>query len=234
MKTVDLIVESATRFYNQLKGDENGRYRSWEYCYANFYKARNSNNKDIDYLSLQLAFYLASWGMYRGSSFLLQKDYKIHIPVIEEILEDEYNPLFGIECAELRKEKNQKLLEKLNEFISDYYNIIRRSVKGQEFKSQLSYTLITKILMGTMGCVPAYDRYFIDGIKKQKAATGIYNIKSILMLVDFYEQNFEKLENIRTTLDIYGLPYPQMKILDMGFWQIGFEADEKKGQKKVH
>lgn len=80
MDTVDLIIKSSTEFYNDLKVDENGRYRSWEHCYSHFIKARGSQEIDYDYLSLQLAFYLASWGMYRGSSFLLQKDYKVHIP----------------------------------------------------------------------------------------------------------------------------------------------------------
>lgn len=97
MDTVDLIIKSSTEFYNDLKGDENGRYRSWEHCYSHFIKARGSQEIDYDYLSLQLAFYLASWGMYRGSSFLLQKDYKVHIPVVKELLSEKYDVLAGIE-----------------------------------------------------------------------------------------------------------------------------------------
>lgn len=55
-------------------------------------------------------------------------------------------------------------------------------MKEQNLKNKLSFTLVTKILMGTLGCVPAYDCYFILGIKNQKVATGNYNIKSILQL----------------------------------------------------
>ena len=188
MDSVDLIIKSSTEFYNDLKIDENGRYRSWEHCYSHFIKARGSKEIDYDYLSLQLAFYLASWGMYRGSSFLLQKDYKVHIPVVKELLSNEYDALAGIECIEFRKESNQQLLLEINSFLGQYYDKIRREVKGQELKNQLSFTLITKILMGTLGCVPAYDRYFIAGIKKQKVTTGNYNLKSIMKLVDFYEK----------------------------------------------
>lgn len=140
----------------------------------------------------------------------------------------------GIECVSLKKESNQKLLIELNSFISDYYDKIRREVKEQDLKNRLSYTLITKILMGTMGCVPAYDRYFIVGIKNQKIATGNYNIKSVLQLVDFYEKNALKLEPIRKEMKVYDLPYPQMKMLDMGFWQIGFDLDTNKGITKAH
>ena len=99
MDTVDLIIKSSTDFYNGLKADENGRYRSWEHCYSHFMKARGKKNVDYGYLSLQLAFYLASWGMYRGSSFLLQKDYKVHVPVVKELLSKKYDALAGIECS---------------------------------------------------------------------------------------------------------------------------------------
>lgn len=197
MDSVDLIIKSSTEFYNDLKIDENGRYRSWEHCYSHFIKARGSKEIDYDYLSLQLAFYLASWGMYRGSSFLLQKDYKVHIPVVKGLLSNEYDALAGIECIEFRKESNQQLLLEINSFLGQYYDKIRREVKGQELKNQLSFTLITKILMGTLGCVPAYDRYFIAGIKKQKVTTGNYNLKSIMKLVDFYEKNSVQLEPVR-------------------------------------
>lgn len=224
--SVDLIIKSSTEFYNDLKIDENGRYRSWEHCYSHFIKARGSKEIDYDYLSLQLAFYLASWGMYRGSSFLLQKDYKVHIPVVKELLSKEYDALAGIECIEFRKESNQQLLREINSFLGQYYDKIRREVKGQELKNQLSFTLITKILMGTLGCVPAYDRYFIAGIKKQKVTTGNYNLKSIMKLVDFYEKNSVRLEPVREKMEVDGMPYPQMKMLDMGFWQIGFELDK--------
>jgi len=80
--------------------------------------------------------------------------------------------------------------------------------------------------MGTLGCVPAYDRYFIAGIKKQKVTTGNYNLKSIMKLVDFYEKNSVRLEPVREKMEVDGMPYPQMKMLDMGFWQIGFELDK--------
>ena len=234
MDTVDLIIKSSTEFYNDLKVDENGRYRSWEHCYSYFIKARGSQEIDYDYLSLQLAFYLASWGMYRGSSFLLQKDYKVHIPVVKELLNEIYDVLAGIDCIGFKDDSNQKLLQDINSFLEQYYDKIRHKVKGQELKNQLSFTLITKILMGTLGCVPAYDRYFIAGIKNQKVATGIYNLKSIMQLVDFYEKNSARFEPVREKMKVEGMPYPQMKMIDMGFWQVGLELDTNKRIQTAH
>ncbi len=234
MNTVDLIIRSATTFYDDMKADENGRYRSWEHCYKCFYDARNESEADYDYLSLQLAFYLASWGMYRGSSFLLQKDYKVHIPAVKEIMEDKYDCLLGIDCCELRKKNVQDSLILLNKSLKDYYAGIRSSVIEEAVKKDISDTLITKILMGTLGCVPAYDRYFVDGVKAEKVTTGNYNLQSLLGLVDFYEANYERFENTRKGLVVYNLQYPQMKLLDMGFWQVGFDRDENKGFKIAH
>ena len=79
MKLVELAISLFVKKTTQI---ENDRYKSWEYCYHSFISARNSSSPDYDILSLHLAFYLASWGMYRGSSFLLQKDYKIHTPIL--------------------------------------------------------------------------------------------------------------------------------------------------------
>ena len=152
-----------------------------------FYEISWTKNVDYDYLSLQLSFYLASWGMYRGSSFLLQKDYKVHIPAVKELLNEKYDNLAGIKCIDFRKESNQELFKKICEFLNEYYNKIREDVTGKEFKNGISSTLITKILMGIFGCVPVYDRYFIAGIKKHKVAIGNFNINSIMQIIDFYE-----------------------------------------------
>ena len=40
MNTVDLIIKNAIIFYKHLKNDKNGRYRSWEYSYSEFFNTR--------------------------------------------------------------------------------------------------------------------------------------------------------------------------------------------------
>ena len=80
MNVANIVAKAALKFYNDPLRGTNGRYCSWEHCYKVFHDARVKRQggelPDYDYLSLHLAFYLASWGMYRGSSFLLQQDYK--------------------------------------------------------------------------------------------------------------------------------------------------------------
>ena len=91
----------------------------------------------------------------------------------------------------------------------------------------MSPILITKILMGTLGCVPAYDRFFQDGVATYKVTTQEYSLESVRKLAKFYEAHNDRLEEARRGMRTEDLVYPQMKLLDMGFWQIGFEMSSK-------
>ena len=223
MEAIDELISAAQTFYDDARANENGRSRSWEHCYRVFRDARTAPSPDYDYLSLHLAFYLASWGMYRGSSFLLQKDYKVLTPIVEKILKPEYDCLFGVACVGLREDEVQDRLEKLNKYIAKYFGPIRNEVAGREVTTPVSPVLITKILMGTLGCVPAYDRFFQDGVATYKVTTREYSPESVRRLVDFYEEHNDRLEEARRGMRTDDLIYPQMKLLDMGFWQIGLE-----------
>lgn len=225
MEAIDELISAAQTFYDDARANENGRSRSWEHCYRVFRDARTDPSPDYDYLSLHLAFYLASWGMYRGSSFLLQKDYKVLSPIVEEILKPEYDCLFGLACTDVRNSDVWKQLKNLSDFIAAHFRPIRDEIAGRKVTTPVSPVLITKILMGTLGCVPAYDRFFQDGVATYKVTTREYSRNSLLKLVDFYEEHNDRLEEARRGMQTDDLIYPQMKLLDMGLWQVGFERD---------
>jgi hypothetical protein len=223
------------------------RFRSWEHCYFAFAKYRKQKEegerltgKDFDYLSLHLAFYLASWGMYRGSCFVLHKDYKIHRPVVEALFEKDYTGLWAIKSEDyLKNEDKIDTVIGLSNRLKYYYEPIRSGVYESLEKSNnapekgVSDTLITKILLGTLGCVPAYDRFFKSGVINARIASGTFNSNSILALSKYYAVNrddFGKL--IAFVYEKQRMKYPQMKILDMCFWQIGYEEEQTKKTKK--
>ncbi len=223
MELIDELINAAQTFYDDARANENGRSRSWEHCYRVFRDARTDPSPDYDYLSLHLAFYLASWGMYRGSCFILQKDYKVHTPIVKQILKPEYDCLFGLACADVRKSEIQMMLKTVYNSIANYFARIRKEVAGREVASPVSPVLITKILMGTLGCVPAYDRFFEEGARYLGLEKKTYHEKSLLELAEIYEAHNDRLEEARRGMRTEDLVYPQMKLLDMGFWQIGFE-----------
>ena len=223
------ISKKAEDFYKELERKDNHRYYSWEHCYSAFYEASRKKVKErnYDYLALQLAFYLASWGMYRPSSFLLQYDYKVHIEPIEKYLfNSEYEELFGIEWSKLNEEELKEkldLLKNLSKDLKEYYKKLRFAINGKEIKTEISDDLVTKILLGTLGCVPAYDRYFKKAVRKTKITNGNYNNESIKKIIDYYKGYEDVLERTREGLKIKGtnIKYPQMKIIDMTLWKIG-------------
>ena len=227
MEAIDELISAAQTFYDDARANENGRSRSWEHCYRVFRDARTDPSPDYDYLSLHLAFYLASWGMYRGSCFILQKDYKVHTPIVEEILKPEYDCLFGLACADLRNDDVRAQYTKLYDYISYYFHRIREEVRGRAVASSVSPVLITKILMGTLGCVPAYDRFFDEGAKYLGLEKKSYNEDSLRELADIYEAHNDRLEEARRGMRTEDLVYPQMKLLDMGFWQVGYDQETK-------
>ena len=197
MEAIDELISAAQTFYDDACANENGRSRSWEHCYRVFRDARTEPSPDYDYLSLHLAFYLASWGMHRGSSFLLQKDYKVLVPIVEEVLKPEYDCLFGVACVGLREPEVRARLANVYDYIADYFRPIRDEVAGREVTTPVSPVLVTKILMGTLGCVPAYDRLFQDGVATYKVTTREYSLESVLRLVDFYEEHNDRLDAAR-------------------------------------
>ena len=222
--SVDEAIRCIRTYFNETVEDPHGRYLSWQHCYNAFTTNRgNSDESTLDYLSLHLAFYLASWGMYRGSSFLLQKDYKVHIPVVKIIMEERYDPLVGISAEGLMDDENLNLLEEVSERIRKAYAEEKPSFEG--VTNNATDTLVTKILLGTLGCVPAYDRYYVQAVKQYGISTGGYNKESVRDVAKYYLSYRDEFEAVRAELSTHGAEYPAMKLMDMCMWQAAFEND---------
>ena len=195
--------DSVGKYIKQLH-EPNHRFKSWEHCFMAF----SDFNNDVDYLTLQLAFYLASWGMYRGSSELLQKDYLIHEPIVEIIRSN----------SALRKENiasdDIKPINEIVKKIKDVYEV-----------KNVSCTLVSKILLGTLGCMPALDRFFCDGWKIcEETKEFPINLQNIISFADKHKIEIKECKNCIKSDVIY----PPMKIVDMYFWQIGYDEYLKK------
>ncbi|MCB0044723.1 MAG: hypothetical protein KDD92_04780 [Caldilineaceae bacterium] len=210
-------------FHRELLDDAHHRYRSWEHCYQFFSKRPD----DTDLASLHLGFYLASWGMYRGSSFLLQKDYRIHLPVVEEILRPQYDIIRAVSLADLGSERGSALIQMILElvaWIKECYPATTGEVQG---RANVTDTLATKILLGTLGCVPAYDRYVISGIKKSGLSYSYLNRKNFSALIAYCLRHRADFLEAQRQISAYGLDYPDMKLIDMYFWSVGASEDRR-------
>jgi len=214
------ISEKILKFHAQLEGDANHRYKSWEHCYEYF----SMEDAELDIACLQMAFYLASWGMYRGSSFLLWKDYLIHKDVVAHLLSKRH--LQQIDFSKATKKEVVEIFD-LILWIKNWYQSNIQYINGEEKKVNVTDTLATKIILGSLGCIPAYDRYFIDGIRNKGLSYSGLKPGNFTSVVNFYKQNQDEfLTANKIILERSGMNYPPMKLVDMYFWEIGYEIDQ--------
>lgn len=246
-----------SQYKNALtKAPINNSLRSWDHCRLAFLRAahkrypgvllsptlsedcenpvchrdcQNLNGNLCDNaLALHLMAYLASWGMYR-SSFLKQYDYTIHIGAVQILMQQKYLCLFDPNLwSTNRADYILHVTEVYTDLLTYYRERCSAVGKKISYNNGVSDTLITKILMGVYGCIPAYDTYFKKGIRRYGMTTKITlkNIRTVL----------EELCDIATVLNPFitstlssnpakaawnpcGL-YTPMKLIDMIFWSI--------------
>ena len=238
MKTINKLTEA--RIKKNLSSFEDGladmkdegrkpfaRYASFDYCFNYFQGFKNkkdiASKENIQNSCLHLAFYLASWGMLRGSSFLLQKSIKFYEPLIKYI-SDKDDDFWSIDVSNYEIDDN---INKLLECVEDVERIL-----GEDGKYKVSDTLSTKIILGVFGCVPAYDQYF-------KLGSGLVTLNraSLLEISDFYKtEGYKKLisneaKKVKTfeydTCRAGKRSYTAAKVIDMIFFIEGFNLSIK-------
>jgi hypothetical protein len=159
--------------------------------------------------------------MYRGSSFLLQHAYTVHLGVIEKLTELPFAVLWKQEFGAGAND-TELLPTVLN--AADAVRKAYRPFAPTTDSRQPSDTLVTKVLLGTIGCLPACDRYFIAGFKSAGLSFSSLNVKSVDRILQFCHDNLAALRAEQARIEnASGIHYPLMKLVDMYFWQIGYE-----------
>jgi len=171
---------------------------------------------------LVLGFYLASWGMFRGSSFILQKSVKYFCPTIRYI-DDLDSSIWNIDVDNY----NRKNIETITKIYQDIKDLL--IVNGHK-----DLTLTTKILLGVFGFIPAFDEYFCYTFREMfKSQCGFrrVNTNSLSCIKEFYENNkmtIDKLSSESFTTDFLTgqkteINYPKAKIIDMYGFTVGLK-----------
>ncbi|MFI8684685.1 hypothetical protein [Rossellomorea sp. NPDC077527] len=222
-----MIKEIISNYHQETTHDPHHRFKSWEHCYRFFTKHhKDLDDKELaDQACLQLAFYLASWGMLRGSSFLLFKDYKVHQYFISEVVKNPvFKEQFQMNQCELLEVAVSKDIENLIEDIRNTYQNNISVLQGKEVDINVSDTLVTKIMLGVFGNVPAYDRYFKMGMALFDFNMQL-NARSLKELANFHNEHVDEFSACRKLLNSQDIHYTPMKLVDMYFWQIGYMLD---------
>ena len=189
------------------------RYASFDFCYNYFYSFYRQNKitelaseKNIQMSCLQLGFYLASWGMMRGSSFLLEKSVKNYETLIRTI--SKMDPkLWEIDVDKYDDRKNIELL----------LDCKQKIIEALDKNNRPSDILITKIMLGVFANVPAFDTY----VGKSSLKLHTFNKHSLTNIKKFYEENKSILDSFKIhTYDFLtsqetDVMYTKAKLIDM-------------------
>ncbi|TES97368.1 hypothetical protein E3J85_00455 [Patescibacteria group bacterium] len=197
-------------------GKNNGRkpyerYASFDFCYNYFYSfykenrlSELANENNLQMSCLQIGFYLASWGMMRGSSFLLEKSVRNYTALIIAISKMN-SKLWEIDVINYN-DKNIALLLDCKQQIID--------ALGK--RNNPSDILVTKIMLGVFANIPAFDQYFKKSLKVDSV-----NEKSILKIKKFYLENKDVFDPFKiytfdflTSKDTKNI-YTKAKLIDM-------------------
>jgi hypothetical protein len=215
--SVDVSVY-ATRY---LQGRQNtARYASFDYCFNYFQTFREEGRTpaltEADQLEtscLQLGYYLASWGMFRGGAALLQRSVRSLASAVQVVAAapeevwradaDDYSP--PVQAALIK-----------------VYRELAASLPGGQ-----SQVLVTKAMLGVFGCVPAYDRFFRNAF-----GATTFGPKSLSGLEAYYRANAASIDSHRVpTIDFTtgadsNRRYTRAKVIDMVFFTKGLENSE--------
>jgi hypothetical protein len=146
--------------------------------------------------------------MLRGSADLLQKSARHLIPVVK-VLAQTHMSLWQIDAHCYNNSNIERLCE-----LAD---TIRKAQPG------MSDVLLTKIMLGVFGSVPAFDTNFRRGCR----AAGIvatFGLRALIQVGTFYRDNTAVIDAYRVpTLDfVSGEPteriYTRAKVIDMAFF----------------
>lgn len=216
-----LASEQAQQLLKEFLGDRkhDQRYASFDYCYGYFQTFRNEGRlsaidqgENLRRSCVELGFYLASWGMLRGSADLLNKSTYFLRPLVTALAKapvavwnldvDRYDD----GTWEILKEERERIIRALPQ------------------RNRASDTLVTKIMLGVYGNVPAFDAYLKAGL-----GSSTFGRKAISSVRAFYETHKDWIDpqNIRL-LTFEGkeseILYSKAKIIDMIFFMKGLKA----------
>lgn len=229
----------------------NKRFASYDFCYNYFQqnKGQLSTPQNIEHSCYVLFSYLASWGMLRGSSQLLQCSPAALIELIRHFDKIKNSPIWDLDVPDYADPNSIPDIMKEYELLGGILTSIFSDAKGKvsynyeeendsniigDTKTSIpTDTLITKIMLGVFGVVPAFDTYFKNTMKKiYQNGTDISSSFSkisgnaLKCILDFYLSNKDVLDAIKILVrDFSGLStgryYKIAKLIDM----FGFMAE---------
>lgn len=202
----------AQQYFLEVRENEFSRLRAWEFIYA-YTRVKNTkvlvNEKNIEKTALHLGLYLAQWGMFRGSSQLIDQNlnyFKWMAKFFFETIPTKFPNFYSHRFEDFADD----------DFCKEFDEVIK-FIRSEKLMLNPSDTLISKILLGIWGEIPALDSFFV------KASSHYITSKKIncssqcfkILLASFNTKSFTEM---KFNLDGAWFYYPLAKKIDMALW----------------
>ncbi|OLT39495.1 hypothetical protein BJF86_08800 [Serinicoccus sp. CNJ-927] len=199
------------------------RERSWDLCYCHF-QDHPEPTKVMETSCLHLGYYLASWGMLRGSSFLFHETNALHYQAVIGVIEKHNKALRGWDVPDY-----------VDTARFEAFNAAWDEVRAALIPAdRTGLTLVSKVMMGVWGCIPSFDTFFVQtfkGLSKGRTESGAWNragADALGMLHDVWVQHKDEIERVRAQYPVWDFTtgsaterqMPVAKVLDTyGFYE---------------
>lgn len=188
---------------------KNSRLKAYDICHEKFVKAIDTKHFDYNELALHLYAYLASYGMVCRRSVLLQHNYNVVVDVVKVVCEQQYAFLLDIDVFASSFNKS--------DYINNLLDLKERLCASLNISKDSSDTLVSKIILGALGCVPAYDRYVCQSLRKLHLCKSFSRngLDDLLSLATDYKAEITALQ---TSCKLKNVSYSVMKYIDCFLW----------------
>jgi len=219
------------RIASEIKADEHHRLRSWDHARHHFFGYASGRSGDTDLAALNLAMYLASWGMYRGSTDLLYRDYKVLVPVVGFLKEEAANGWTDQMFSDRPAEELAKKLKGLEKALEA--KLLPKLSRPDDPHVRVTDTLASKILLVTLACVPAFDTQVKAALKDifGSGSADEFGARRMIHTIRLARDHTALIDSGRKIIkEGCGIDYPPTRVFDLYLWLHG-EALPKPAKK---
>lgn len=183
-------------------GYHSSNFQAWDRCYSAFQRARDNGNYENKKLCFSLTDYLEAWGMYSRKALLTSnRAYTIHTDAVNLILAESYSDLQGLSIDKWDEKK---------ESVEILYKEIKETYERAISKS--SETLVTKVMLGALACVPAFDVNINSVLRETYPRKKFSTIEKVSALINLCKK--ESVFDCGIAKRLKAMGQPDMKILD--------------------
>jgi hypothetical protein len=136
---------------------------------------------------------------------------------VRVLLAPEFIPLWDT-AADGPNDGAFRLMFKLADNIrSTYLRVVRVGDGENGPKKIVSDTLVTKVLLGTVSCTPAFDTFVRNALRRRHMRQQ-FSEQGMRQIYAFYRNHLEEFTQMQKRLKGMGYDFPPMKLVDMALW----------------